>query len=119
MVSAQHGTEFRRNALGQEDRDAGPDAQELDMRNGAQLAEQKVQLFVAQQEGVPSAQEHVPDFGMAADVIHLTVELRMKVVAGGVADETRPGAIAAIRRTPIGHQEKDAVRVAVYQSRHR
>ncbi len=119
VVSAEHGAELRGNALGQENGDAGADAEELDMRNGAQLAEQKVELLVAQQEGVAPAQQHVPDCGMAADIIHLAVELRMEVVAGGIADEARAGAIAAIGGTPIGDQKKDAVGVAVDQSRHR
>ena len=68
--------------------------------------------------GIAAAQEHVAHAGVLADVFDLAVKLRMEIVAGGVADQARAGAITAIGRAAVGHQEQHAVRVAMHQSRH-
>ena len=105
MKFFQHRAEFGRDALRQEDGDARADAEKFNVRTRAQLGEQMLQLVIAQEQGVAAAEEDVADFGMRGDVGDLLVELGMEVVAGGVADEARAGAIAAIRRAAVGDEE--------------
>src|SRR6185437_8434840 len=99
----EHRAQGRRDALRQKDRNARADAKKFNMGDGAQLAEQMLKFFIAEQERVTTAEQHVPDFRMSANVVDLFVELRVKIVAGGVADETRARAISAISGTTVGH----------------
>src|SRR5258708_7591403 len=89
MIFLQHRAEFRRDSLWQEDRNAGADAQKFKVRNCAKLAEQMFQSFIAEQQRVATAQKHIANFGMIADIFDLLVELRMKVVTSRIADKTR------------------------------
>ena len=57
--------------------------------------------------------------GCCRDVLDLPVELGMKIVAAGVADQPRARAITAIRRATVGHQKQHAVGIAMHQSGHR
>ena len=105
MKLAQHFAQCGRDALGQEDRDARTDAQELHMRDGAQPAQQGLQFLVTQEERIPSTQQHVADGGGAPDVINLRFEVGMEVVACSVANEPGAGAVAAIAGAAVRDQE--------------
>src|SRR5258706_14428151 len=105
MILPKHRAELGRDSLRQKNRNPRADAEELDVRNGAQLAQQVFELVIAEQQRVAAAQQHVADGGVAADVINLLVELRMEIIAGGIADESRPRAIPAISRAANGNQE--------------
>ena len=105
MKFFQHLAEFRGDALGQKRRDARADAQEFNVRNRAQPGQQVFQLFVAQQQRVAAAEQHVADFRVRGDVGDLLVELRMKVVAGRVAHEPRARAVAAICGAAVSDQK--------------
>ena len=118
MKFLEHGAQVRRDALRQKNRNARADAQEFDMRDGAQAAEEVFQFLVGEQQWIAAAQEDVADARVLADVFNLAVELRVEIVAGGVAHQPRTGAVTAIGRAPVGHQEQHAVRVAMHQSRH-
>src|SRR6185503_4661458 len=89
MKLSQHRAQLRSDALREKDRNAGPDAKELDVPNRPQPAEKIFQLLVAEQQRVAAAQQHVPHFGMLFDVSKLFVEVRMKVVSAGVAHQAR------------------------------
>jgi len=74
------------------------DAEKFDVRNRAQLVEKVLQLLIVEQQRIAPAKQNVAHRRRAADVINLLVELRMKIVAGGVADQPRPRAIPAVGR---------------------
>src|SRR5262249_11976691 len=100
--------------LRQKNRNARPNAQELDVRNSAQLVQQELQLLVVEEQGVAAAQQHIAHGPGSPDVLDLLVELRMKIVAGGIADEPRAGAVPAIAGTAVGHEEEHAIGVAMH-----
>src|SRR4051812_2989578 len=97
--------------LRQKDRDARADANEFDVRNGPELAQKVSQLIVAEQQRVAAAEKNVANGPGAPNVIELLLELRMKVVPAGITHQARARAVSAIRRTPVGHQEQNAVRI--------
>ena len=115
MKFFQHRAQFRRDALRQKNRDARADPQKFHMRNRAQAAQQMFQFFVAQQQRVAAAQEHVADFRVRGDVGDLLVEFGMKIVAGRVADQPRARAITAIRRAAVRHEKQHAVGIAMHE----
>ena len=119
MILAQHSAELRRDALRQKNRDARAEAEKLDVRNGAQPAEKMFQPFVAEQERVAAAQEHVPHLRVVADVLDLAVELGVKIVSARIAHEPRAGAVTAVGRATVRHQKQYAVGVAMHESGHR
>ena len=118
MKLLQHRAEFGRDALREKNRDARADPDKLHVRNRAQPGQQILQLFIAEQQRVAAAQQDVAHFGMLRDVGNLFVELRMEVVAGGVADEPGTGAIPAICRAPVGDEKQDAVGIAMDKAGH-
>ncbi len=118
MKLLQHVAQFRRDALRQKHRNARADADEFHVRNRAQPAEQILELFIAEQQRIAATKQHIADGGGPGDVVDLPVELRMEIVAGGVADQTRPGAIPAVRRAAVGDQKQHAVGIAMHQTRH-
>ncbi len=77
------------------------------------LAEEEFKFIVAQEQWVAAAEEDVADRGRAADVINLFGEFGMKIVAAGVADEARAGAIPAVAGATVGDEEEHAVGVAM------
>ena len=56
---------------------------------------------------------------MLGDIGDLAIKLRVKIIAARVAHQSRTGAVTAVGRTPISHQKKHPVGIAVHQSRHR
>src|SRR5260221_10795209 len=101
MIFAQHSAKRGRDSLRQKNRDARADAQELDMRNGAQLAEQVLQFFITEQQRVAAAEQHIAHGWRVANVLDLLVEMRMEIVSAGVAHQPGACAIAAIRSATI------------------
>ena len=112
-VLAEDLGELRRDALRQEDGDTRTDADELDVLDRAQTAEERVQLGVGQQQRVAAGEQDVADLGMLFDVLQPGLELRMEVIRLGVGDQAAARAITAIGSAPVGDQEQDAVRITV------
>src|SRR4051812_22863482 len=90
MIFFEHRAKIGGDPLGEEERNARTNAQKLHMRNGSQAMQQELQLLVTEQERVASAQEHIANSGVLPDIVELPIELGMKVIPGGVADQ--PGA---------------------------
>src|SRR5437762_3322618 len=61
VVLLEHRAQFRRDPLRQEYGDARADAQEFHVRDVAQLQQEKLQLFIAEQQRIASAQKHIKD----------------------------------------------------------
>ena len=77
-----------RDALRQENRDASADAEKLHVRNGAQPAQEIFELVIAEATaGSPPLSSTSRISGWRVDIFNLLVELRMKIVASGVADQ--------------------------------
>ena len=64
VILPEHRAQLRRDALRQEDGYPRADPQKLHVRDGAQPAQQMVQLLVAEQQRVAAAQQYVAHFRM-------------------------------------------------------
>ena len=85
------------------------------MRNGAQFTQQEFEFVVAEEQGITAAQQHIADDRGLTDVGDLLREIRVKIIAGGIAHETRSRAVTTVSRATIGHQKQDAIRVPMHQ----
>jgi hypothetical protein len=86
------------------------------MRDRAQGFEDDFDLPVTEEERVAAGDDDVPDLGVLADIIQPVLDVA-GVHLGRVADHPFPGAEAAIGGAAVGHEEKDAVGVAVDHTR--
>ena len=87
MELPQHLTQSGRDTLGQKDWNARSDAQEFDVRDGPEAAQEILQFLIAEQQRIAAAQEHITNGRGAPDVVDLILEVRMEIIAGGIADE--------------------------------
>ena len=109
---------FPGDALRQHGGHFGAQADELDVRDGPQLGQQPVEPLFAQEERIAAGQEHVADLGRSADVVQGQFQPLLVGHDFALPHHPRAGAIAAITRTRIQHQQQDPVRIAVDESRH-
>ncbi len=66
-----------------------------------QFSEQKLQLFITEEQRIPAAEQDIPDRRGAPDIIDLPVELRVEIVTRRVADQPGARAVAAIAGATI------------------
>jgi hypothetical protein len=120
-VAAHHPGEGAGDPLRQDDGYLRADAEELDVADAAQPAEQPVELLVAQRERVAAGDEHVADLGVGLDVAQRPLPLAEAevVVAADLADHAGAGAVAAVGRAEGRGEEQRPVGVAVDEARDR
>src|SRR5438045_9017627 len=95
MVLPQHRAQFRRDKMRQKNWNPRANPQKLNVRDRAQLAEQRLEFLITEQQWVATAQEHIANGRRAPNIIDLPVELRMKIITGRVAHQARASAIPA------------------------
>ncbi len=118
VVLLDHVAELRRHAHGQEDGHARADADDLDVGDGPQAAEDHVQQLGGQHHRVAAAQQHVADLRRAFDIVDLGVELGPAEGLGGIADDAAAGAVAAVAGALGGDEHQHPVGVAVDEAGH-
>ena len=84
------------DALGQEDRHARADADDLDVRDLAQAAQDLLEQLRREGQAVAAGDEHVADLRRPAQVLELGLVVAAVEVLGRVADDARPRAVAAV-----------------------
>ncbi len=119
MVFAQHAHQARGDALRQHRRHLRADADELDVRNLAQPAEDVVELLVGERERVAAGDQHVADCRRRADVVEHRFEAGIRGRQLAVADHARSRAVAAISRAEVEREEQHAIRIAMHETGHR
>ncbi len=112
-VLAQHGDQLRRDALRQEPRDAGADAQELDVRDRPQPAEELVERGVRHQQRVAAGEQDVAHLRVLLQVGEGRLDAPAERLELALADQAAPRAVAAVGRAGIERQEQHAVGVTV------
>ena len=115
----QHVAQLVGDPHGHEDRHAAADADDLDVRDLAQAAEQLFQQLGRQGERVAAGEEHIAHLGGALEVIDLHLEIGAREGGARVADDARAGAVAAVGGALGGDQHQHPVGVAVHQARAR
>ena len=113
VVLCEHAAEFRRDALREEDGDAGADADEFDVRDAAETFEHGLEPVVGEEEGIAAGEEDVADFRVGFEVAVGGFEFGVEFLFAGAADDAAAGAVAAVGGAAVGDEEEDAVRVAV------
>ena len=117
LEGPQSVAEFRSDSLWQKHGDACSDPKKFHMRYGPEFLEKETKLVVAQQERVTATEEHIPYLVVTPDIVDLLLEVRMKIITGRVADESRTRAVTAVTGAPVRHQKQDAVRITMDQAR--
>ncbi|MPM82346.1 hypothetical protein SDC9_129407 [bioreactor metagenome] len=119
MVFLRHIGQFIGHTHGHEDRHTRADANDLNVFDLAQPAEQLFQQLGRQGQRVTARKQHVAYLRGAFKVLDLGFKISSREGLGGVAHNTGTGAVPAVRGALRGHQHQHTVRVAVYQARHR
>src|SRR6266481_8628087 len=109
MMFGEHRAQLRRDALRQENRNARPDSEKLYVLNRPQSRKQLVDLVVAENESVPTAQEYVAHFCVCFEISERFLEICVQLLFANSADHAAPGAVTAVTGATICHQEQDAV----------
>ena len=118
VVLLEHGAQLVVDALRQEDRHPRADADDLDVRDLSQAAQDRLEELGRQGQSVATGDEHVAHLGRSAQVLELRLMLLAVEVLRRVTDDARARAVAAIRGALRGHQHQDPVRIAVDESGH-
>ena len=119
MVLLEHLAQLVVDPLGQEDRHARADPDDLDVGDLAQAAEDRLEELRRERQAVAAGDQDVADLRRAAQVLELGLVVAAVEVLGRVADDPRPGAVAAVARALGRDQHQDAVRVAMDEPGHR
>ncbi len=113
VVFLQHLAKRGGDALGEEDGDAGTDADELDVGDGAEAREDALELGVGEEEGIATGEEDVADFGMGFEVAEGGFEFGVEFLFAGAGDDAAAGAVTTVGGAAVGDEEEDAVWVAM------
>ena len=119
VVLAEHLAQLVVDALRQEDRHARADADDLDVRDLAEAADDRLEQLRRERQAVAAADQHVAHLRGAAQVVELRLVLAAIEVLGRVANDARPRAVAAVARALRGDQHQHAVGIAVDEPGHR
>ena len=115
MIFAQDLDQILGDALRQHHGDFRADAQELDVLDRPQPAEQPVELVVAQRQRIAAGQQDVAHFAMAFEIFERFFPLtgRELIFAARIAHHAGAGAIAAIGRAGARGEEQHPIGIAV------
>ncbi len=119
MIFLQHLAKLGRDPLREKNRDARADAEEFDVRNRAQPAENFFQFRITEKKRVAAREEHVTHFGVFFEILEGGFKLGVQFLFAHPADDATARAIAAVARATIGHEKEDAIRITMDQPRHR
>ena len=119
MVFRQHRAQLGRDPLRKENRDAGADADEFDVRDRAETFEDAFQFVVAEKQRVAAGKKNVTDFSVLFEIVEDLLKIGVQFLFADPADDPAPRAITAVARAAVGDEKQDAVRITMDQSRHR
>ena len=119
VVLAQHARELGRDALRQNGRDLCAEADDLNVRDGAEVRKDEFDPVVAQGQRVAAGDQHVADLRLAPDVVEDHLEAARAGGDRAMADHAGTRAVAAVGRTEVGRQQQHPVGIAVDQSGNR
>ncbi len=109
--------ELGRDALRKKNRNPRTNPDKFDVLDGTETPEKRVQLGIREQQRVATRQQYIANLGMLLDILQTGFKLGMEIIGLGVGNQAAARAITAIRCTTIGHQEQDAVGVAMDDTR--
>src|SRR5438270_3048100 len=105
MVFGQQRAKLGRDALRQENRDAGADAEKLNVRDGAETFQDPFKFIVAENQSVAAGKKNVADFGVLFEIAEGLLEVGVQLLFAHAADDAASRAITAVARATIGHEK--------------
>ena len=96
MEFLKHPTQLRRNALGKENRDSGPDSKEFDMRNRSQTAQDSAKFVIRKKQGVAAGKKDVANLGVRLKIVIGLFEVDVQFLFADSANDAAAGAVTAI-----------------------
>jgi hypothetical protein len=117
MIFREHRAQLVVDALRQRHRHAAPDADDLEVRDRAQLREDLLQLRVRVIERIAARHDDVANLGSPRDVVDHAVEL--DVGRGAFVHRALARAVAAVDRAVVRDHHQHAVGIAVRDAGHR
>jgi hypothetical protein len=96
MEFLKHLAQFRRNTLGKENRDPGPDSKEFDMRYRSQTAQDSAKFVVRKKQGVAPGKKHISNLGVRLKIVIGLFEIDVKFLFADSAYDPAPSAVTAI-----------------------
>ncbi len=115
---AQRAAQLVVDAHRQADRDAGADADDLDVRDGADALEQIEEPLRGKEQRVASGDEHVPHLRMRAQVRERFLQLLAGDAALVTAGDAPARAVPAVDAAVVEGEQEDAVGVLVDDGAH-
>src|SRR5438270_3298945 len=103
MILRQHRAKLGRDALWQENRNSRPDTNEFDVWNRSKPSENLIELIIAEEQCVSTAQQNIAHFGVNFQVTIDRFKFGMQLLLAHAADDPAPGAISAVTRASIRH----------------
>ena len=119
METTEHLAQLACDPHGQENGDAGANANNLDVRNLAQAGQDLFQDLGRQHQRIATGKEHVPHLRCPPQVLKLHVELFAAEGLPWITHDARTGTVAAVRGALGRDKHQNAVGVTVHQSRDR
>ena len=119
MMFRENRTKLGRDSLRQENRNARPNPEKLNMLDCAEPSQQFVDLVVTENKRVTAAQKHVAHFGVLLEIMKRLPEIGVELLFPHPTHNARASAIATIRCATIGHQKQNPVWITMHESRNR
>src|SRR6266498_840193 len=118
VIFRQHVTEFLGNTHRHEYRHAGTNADNLNMWNLTQAAENLFKDFGRENKGITAREQHIAHLWCAFEIFELHLKFLTREGLSGVADDARARAITAIRRALSRYQHENPVRIPMNKPWH-
>ena len=96
---------------------ARADADDLDVRDGPEPADDRAEGEFAQEQGIAAADEDVADFRMGGDVLRGRLDAFRGGAQVAVADQPAARAVPAVGGAAVRGHEQHPVRIAMHQAR--
>src|SRR5258706_9905024 len=118
MIFGQHVAHFLGNTHRHEDGHTRTDANNFDMRDLTQPAEDLFQYLWGQHQGIATGKQHITNLRRAFQIFDLHLEFMAREGLAGVSNNARTRAIATVRRALGRDQHENSVWIPMDQARH-
>lgn len=88
------------------------------MRDFGHAGDKFFQFVVRKKQRITARKKDVADLRRFFEIFNRTIPLHFQFLVRNARNDTRARAISAVRSAAVGHQKKDAIRVAMDEARH-
>jgi hypothetical protein len=73
-----------------------------------------MELCIRKKKRIPARKKDIPNLGMIFQITKSPLKIDRKLLLPSPTDDTTPGAVPAVGRTPIGNKQKNAIWIPVH-----